>query len=498
MKLLFLFIAFFSLITFSWSQTTGSKVTFKYLEELDPYEPCYTFKAKASDYKVAGKSSGVIIIKICKGDDASQLSALGPKQIWLGKNYRNVEYSEIVITFSQPVYSVNFVMSHFNNDDLSGNEQVDEFHIFEENKSELTNCSFNWSTGASAYQFSNEDWTTFDPIKKVIAALPGAFGEQASGRLSISNTTPFTKITFRQTVIRATPNGILIDDEINFSTTIDSTLQKNNIDTIKAIKQPIAIPILADTNRLNKKETPLLSEIKNDTIILHKAIPLEKKVGLLNKPAEHTIIKNPAKKSITPVKKATSKAPAKTTAEQTNVKKTTQTKNITTSKIPSVKTTVQTTVKKIIQTKPPIKKTPAVKQPSIKPIDSLLTFKLSEIKNLKVGEKIKLEKVFFKQSLPELLPESFPELDTLVLVLKQYTHMEIAIQGHTDNQGMAVLNQQLSEQRAEAVKQYLTSKGIEAIRLTYKGYGSSRPFIDNETEEHRRKNRRVEFMITKR
>ncbi len=116
---------------------------------------------------------------------------------------------------------------------------------------------------------------------------------------------------------------------------------------------------------------------------------------------------------------------------------------------------------------------------------------------IEVGQAIKLNNVFFKQGLAQLLPDSYPELDRLVSVLKEKSTMEIEVQGHTDNQGDQRLNVVLSEQRADVVKKYLITKGVNASRITVKGFGGANPIAENDTEQNRKKNRRVEFLITK-
>ncbi|MDJ0364354.1 OmpA family protein [Hymenobacter sp. H14-R3] len=115
----------------------------------------------------------------------------------------------------------------------------------------------------------------------------------------------------------------------------------------------------------------------------------------------------------------------------------------------------------------------------------------------KVGQKVKLNNIFFPQSKFYLQPSSFPELLRLVKILRDYPTVEILIGGHTDNQGDPALNVKLSEDRVEAVKKYLVSKGIDAKRLSTKGLGGAEPIASNEQEETRRFNRRVEFTITK-
>ncbi|HYC84352.1 MAG TPA: OmpA family protein [Chryseosolibacter sp.] len=116
---------------------------------------------------------------------------------------------------------------------------------------------------------------------------------------------------------------------------------------------------------------------------------------------------------------------------------------------------------------------------------------------IEVGESIQLKNVFFVQSKPELKPESYPELDRLVDIMRDNPTVEIQLEGHTDNLGRADANLLLSEKRVEAVKEYLVSKGIRSSRITGKGYGGSRPVAPSDTEVNRQLNRRVEFKITK-
>lgn len=75
--------------------------------------------------------------------------------------------------------------------------------------------------------------------------------------------------------------------------------------------------------------------------------------------------------------------------------------------------------------------------------------------------------------------------------------MEIEVSGHTDNVGNKSYNQELSQKRAQSVVNYLTENGISKCRLIAKGYGMDKPVADNETEEGRAENRRVEFTILK-
>ena len=111
------------------------------------------------------------------------------------------------------------------------------------------------------------------------------------------------------------------------------------------------------------------------------------------------------------------------------------------------------------------------------------------------GERIALRNVFFASGKYELLPESQYELNKVVELLEKNPTLKIELGGHTDNVGRPEDNQRLSEQRAKAVYEYLTSKGIAASRLTYKGYGETIPVTTNDTDEGRAENRRTEIKI---
>ena len=114
---------------------------------------------------------------------------------------------------------------------------------------------------------------------------------------------------------------------------------------------------------------------------------------------------------------------------------------------------------------------------------------------IEVGETVRLNNIFFKYNSSELLSESFPELNRIMDVMNEYPSIKILIAGHTDNVGNDGFNTQLSLNRAQAVKDYLISKSIDAKRLIVKGYGKKKPLADNNSDEGRQKNRRVEFTI---
>jgi type IX secretion system PorP/SprF family membrane protein len=108
-----------------------------------------------------------------------------------------------------------------------------------------------------------------------------------------------------------------------------------------------------------------------------------------------------------------------------------------------------------------------------------------------------LDQIYFKANESTLLPESKKQLDLLVAFLKQSPETEISVKGYADNTGGDMLNSTLSLRRAQAVANYLTDAGIDARRISSKGYGSKNPVADNTTEAGRKLNRRVEFTIVK-
>jgi OOP family OmpA-OmpF porin len=90
-------------------------------------------------------------------------------------------------------------------------------------------------------------------------------------------------------------------------------------------------------------------------------------------------------------------------------------------------------------------------------------------------------------------PAMYSILDEVVGVLEKNPDLKVEIQGHTDNIGSADYNMKLSEMRASAVMDYIVKKGIEADRLSAKGYGLTVPIASNETPEGRAMNRRVQL-----
>lgn len=119
------------------------------------------------------------------------------------------------------------------------------------------------------------------------------------------------------------------------------------------------------------------------------------------------------------------------------------------------------------------------------------------LKAFVVGDKITLKNIFFDVSKYELLPASYAELDRLVGWMKDYPTLEIGLEGHTDVVGDKDANMQLSKDRVNEVKKYLVSKGVAANRITATGFGATKPIVAKGTDEERKVNRRVEFVILK-
>ncbi|WP_341227150.1 OmpA family protein [uncultured Arcticibacterium sp.] len=107
----------------------------------------------------------------------------------------------------------------------------------------------------------------------------------------------------------------------------------------------------------------------------------------------------------------------------------------------------------------------------------------------------RLKNVYFPLGKADILEESHKELAKVVRMMNENPEMEIRVDGHTDNQGDSRLNMILSMDRAKNVRDYLIAEGIEAKRITFKGWGDTKPIEKNQSKEERQKNRRVEIVI---
>ena len=113
------------------------------------------------------------------------------------------------------------------------------------------------------------------------------------------------------------------------------------------------------------------------------------------------------------------------------------------------------------------------------------------------GETMRLNNLIFPQGKAVIDPKSFEELDEVAQMMKENSKMVIQLEGHTDNQGSSKANLKLSEDRVEAVKKYLASKGISKDRIKTKAMGGSQPLSNEMTQQARALNRRVEMRILK-
>ncbi len=106
-------------------------------------------------------------------------------------------------------------------------------------------------------------------------------------------------------------------------------------------------------------------------------------------------------------------------------------------------------------------------------------------------------KILFDSGKSSIKEQSNAELQKIIKILKEYPTAKFSIEGHTDSQGKAESNQRLSDSRANAVKNFLTTNGIDQFRLSAIGYGEDQPIASNKTSAGRAQNRRVEINLVK-
>ena len=121
--------------------------------------------------------------------------------------------------------------------------------------------------------------------------------------------------------------------------------------------------------------------------------------------------------------------------------------------------------------------------------DKVLDIPLEPIKQ---NAKEILNNIFFDTAKWDLKPESTVELDKLVALLKTNPDVPIEISGHTDDVGKDADNMILSQKRAKSVVNYLVEKGVNAAKIKSEGYGKTRPYLPNTSDENRKLNRRIE------
>jgi outer membrane protein OmpA-like peptidoglycan-associated protein len=111
-----------------------------------------------------------------------------------------------------------------------------------------------------------------------------------------------------------------------------------------------------------------------------------------------------------------------------------------------------------------------------------------------VHKKVELQAdTYFDFNKATLKPEGKEKLDDVVREMKADPRIKALVEGHTDSIGSEAYNQKLSERRANAVADYMESKGIDSSRITTKGWGKTKPVASNKTKEGRAQNRRVEI-----
>jgi outer membrane protein OmpA-like peptidoglycan-associated protein len=118
-----------------------------------------------------------------------------------------------------------------------------------------------------------------------------------------------------------------------------------------------------------------------------------------------------------------------------------------------------------------------------------------EVIQSKLNNLLKVKKVEFVYGKATLTSSGKKTVDEVYTVLNKYKDINIEVGGHTDSSGSQKLNKFLSQSRANAIKNYLISKGINSKRLKAVGYGESRPLVKNNSSKNRQINRRVEFKI---
>lgn len=109
---------------------------------------------------------------------------------------------------------------------------------------------------------------------------------------------------------------------------------------------------------------------------------------------------------------------------------------------------------------------------------------------------VRLDGASFVVGSSRLLSSDVAGLEEVVMTAMTHPEIHFVVEGYTSNTGNARMNQLLSEERAESVKRYLVGKGVDAARITTKGFGEDKPIADNNTAQGREANRRVEIRYT--
>ena len=122
----------------------------------------------------------------------------------------------------------------------------------------------------------------------------------------------------------------------------------------------------------------------------------------------------------------------------------------------------------------------------------------SGVQVIRDGDNIRLQlpgNITFASESANISQNFYPVLEDVAAVLNKYNKTTMMIEGHTDSTGSADYNQQLSLNRANAVRNYLVGYGVDSRRVTTQGFGESQPIATNDTAQGRQQNRRVELRI---
>ena len=135
-------------------------------------------------------------------------------------------------------------------------------------------------------------------------------------------------------------------------------------------------------------------------------------------------------------------------------------------------------------------------------LDSALSSNNSEhltfyLKAIELHEVVRLNNIFFALNSSELEKSSMEEIKITADFLDSNPGLQIEIQGHTDNTGNSDYNLKLSRERAKSVMEAILRLGIDKSRLSYRGFGDTKPIAANDSDENRRMNRRTEFLVKK-
>lgn len=125
----------------------------------------------------------------------------------------------------------------------------------------------------------------------------------------------------------------------------------------------------------------------------------------------------------------------------------------------------------------------------------LLEARTRELEAIRAGTVVTLGDVLFETGQATLLPGGALELDPVVAYMRDHPNSSLVIEGHTDSVGSSGYNQQLSQARADAVRNYLMRQGISTDRILARGMGEDFPVASNDTAAGRQQNRRVEVLV---